>query len=98
MRLVLYTDTIRNKNTLLAQTFVVLTPPLGESPFLGGNNLLSSRVLELGTTQSFNKLGLVLVTGTDRHDWLSDVDTTDSSCRLAIGTPHTGLKPISTGT
>jgi hypothetical protein len=38
------------------------------------------------------------VTGTDRHDDLTNVDTGDSAVGLAPGTTHTSLKSIGTGT
>lgn len=55
---------------------------------------MSSRELELGTTQSLDNHGLVLVLGTHRHDGLTDVDTRNSALRLAERTTHTGLQTI----
>lgn len=61
-------------------------------------DLLSSWVLELGPPQSLNNLLLVSVLGTDGHDDLTDVDTSNGSLGLTKSTSHSSLEPISSST
>merc|ERR1711953_1434660 len=54
--------------------------------------------LELGTTESFVGMSFMVVTDTDGHQWLTNTDTGDETLWFTIGTTHTGLQSISTGT
>lgn len=60
-------------------------------------HLLTTRVLELGTTQCFDNLRLVAVGRTHRHDRLADAHTRHGSLRLAEGSAHSSLQPIGAG-
>jgi len=91
-------DTIGHQFAFFLQLLVLGALKLGESPFLGDEDLLASGVLELGSTQGFNDSGSVLVIGSDAHDGLSDVDTGNGSLGFAEGTSHSSLEPISSGT
>lgn len=55
-------------------------------------HLLSSRVLEFGSSKSFNNVGLVLIVRTNRHNWLTDVDSCNETLRFPISASHSGLK------
>jgi len=77
---------------------VVLAGELGETPLLGDNDLLATGELELGAAEGLNDHSLVRVLATDREDDLADIDTGSSAVGLTVGTTHTGLKTISTGT
>merc|ERR1711976_1053288 len=92
---VLYRNTVRYQTSILSHLSVILTVPLGESPFVGNEDLLPSWELELGSPQSLDHLLLVLVSGTYRQENLSDVDAGDGSLGLTEGTTHTSLEPIS---
>ncbi|CAO3563106.1 unnamed protein product [Mortierella alpina] len=77
---------------------IVLARELGETPLLGDNDLLATSELELGTAERLDDDSLVVVLATDREDDLTNVDTGSGTVGLTIGTTHTGLKTISTGT
>lgn len=55
--------------------------------------LLTTRELELGTSESLDDGGLVPVAGAHRHDGLSDMYASDSSLRFAESTSHSSLEP-----
>merc|ERR1712243_340579 len=74
---------------------VVGTVELGESPLLGDVNLLTAGELELGSPEGLDDGILMLVVGPDRHQGLSDVDTSDGSLGLAESSPHSSLQTIS---
>lgn len=71
---------------------------LGKAPLLGDVDLLATRKLELGPTQSLNHMFLVLQFGADGHDDLSNVDSGYSALGLSKGSPHTCLEPVSPST
>lgn len=81
----------------LLELQVLGTLDTGEAPNTGDVDLLTSRELELGTTESFDSVGDVLLEGTDGHEDLADVDTGDEAVRLTEGTTHTGLETIGSG-
>ena len=81
----------------LLELQVLGTLDTGEAPNTGDVDLLTSRELELGTTETFNTVGDVLLEGTDGHEDLADVDTGDETIRLTEGTTHTSLETIGSG-
>lgn len=68
-----------------------------EAPGAGDVDLLTSRELELGTTEALHSVGNVLFEGTDGHEDLSNVNAGNEAIRLTEGTTHTGLETIRTG-
>ena len=95
---VLHSDTVRLKATLGQEVLEIFTVELGEAPLAGNKDLLTSRVLELGTSESLNDLLLVTVVGPHRHDGLTDLDTGNCALGFTKGTTHSGLQSISTST
>lgn len=81
----------------LLELQVLSTLNTGETPNTGDVDLLTSRELELGTTESFDSVGDVLLEGTDGHEDLADVDTGDETIRLTEGSTHTSLETIGSG-
>merc|ERR1712189_161909 len=77
---------------------ILFTIPSSESPFLGGENLLTTWELELGTSQSFNCSGFMSIFTTNRHQRLTNVDTGNCSLRFTISSSHSSLEPISSST
>ena len=55
-------------------------------------DLLTSGELELSTTQSLNDVVFVVLSGTDRHDWLTNVHSCNGSLGFAECSTHTGLQ------
>ena len=82
---------------LLLELQVLRAVNTSETPGTGDVDLLTSRELELGTTESFDSVGDVLLEGTDGHEDLADVDTGDETIRLTEGTTHTSLETIGSG-
>lgn len=76
---------------------VLLAAERGEAPVLGDNDLLATRELVLGSSESLESDSAVVVTSADAHEDLANVDTSDRAVRLAPGTTHTGLQSIGTG-
>ena len=60
---------------------------------LKATNLLSARKLEFFPSQSFNRVGLVLLTAPHRQDDLTNVHTCYSTLRFSKSTTHPSLKP-----
>ena len=54
--------------------------------------LLSAWEFELGSSEGLNGSILVLVSDSDRHDWLSNLNTSTSTQRFTISSSHSGLK------
>mmetsp|Transcript_48643 Transcript_48643/g.122402 ORF Transcript_48643/g.122402 Transcript_48643/m.122402 type:complete len:214 (-) Transcript_48643:109-750(-) len=76
---------------------VLLMCEASETPLAGDDDLLTSRELVLGATESLEHMRLHVVTRAHREKDLSDVDTSDETVGLAESVTHTGLKTISTG-
>jgi len=72
------------------------TREIGESPLLRNDDLLTSRELVLGTTESLHNDSLVRVLASNGKDDLTNVDTGYSSNRVTPGTTHTRRQPIGT--
>jgi len=92
--LVLNIATVWNKTTIRSHRLVLVTLPLGESPFATDVYLLTSGELELGSSQSLDDLVLVHILHTHRQDDLTNVHSGDSAKRLAISATHSRLQPI----
>jgi hypothetical protein len=94
VRTVLDVATVQGEAVIIAQSFVLLTVVLGEAPFLRDEDLLTAGVLELGTTQCLNHLGLEAIARTHRHDGLADVHAGNGALGFAESTTHSSLKPV----
>merc|ERR1719339_700942 len=68
--------------------------PLRETPLLADVDLLSARELELGPTEGLDNVILVLVSGADGDQDLSDLDAGHGSVCLTEGSSHSSLQPI----
>ena len=95
---VLHVGAIRLQLSILLEGLVVRALKLGEAPLLGHVDLLAARELELCTAQRLDDSSLVLIGSTDAHDGLANVDSGNSALRLAEGSSHSSLEPISSGT
>ncbi|VEN56466.1 unnamed protein product, partial [Callosobruchus maculatus] len=62
------------------------------APFFGYIDLLTTRELELGTTQGLNDCSLEPITTANTHDWLTNVHTSYSSLGFTKSTSHTSLE------
>ena len=94
---VLHGTAIRSDPALLASSDVVLAVELGEAPLVGLHDFLSSGEFELGTAESLNHVGSVVILGADRHDDLADGDTGSHLHGLTVGVTHTGGQTIGSG-
>jgi len=90
--------TIRLQSSIFSVLFINRALEFGETPFLGHEDLLASRVLELGSAQRLNDSSPVLVIGSNAHDGLSDVYSCNCTLGFTEGTTHSSLEPISSGT
>ena len=68
------------------------------SPLSALNNLLAARELELGASQSFTGMCSIVVLASNRKEYLTNVHPSTGALRLAKGTPHSSLEPISPST
>jgi len=93
----LYISSILQHLLLLLQLEVVLLINVRESPLLRDNDLLPSGELVTSTAESLHDDRGILLLATDREDDLTNVHTGNGTVRLAPGTTHTSLQPISTG-
>ena len=76
---------------------VLLAPEVGETPVLGDDDLLATGELVLGAAEGLDGVGKVTITGTDGEENLANLDTSDKTVGLAVGTTHTGLETIGSG-
>jgi len=83
--------------TLLALSDVLLAAERSETPVLRDDDLLATRELVLGATESLDGGGAVSIPRPHGEDDLANVDTSDSAVGLAESTTHTGLKSIGSG-
>jgi len=95
---VLHAHTVWDQASLAAQFLKPLAGELGETPVLRGEDLLSTRELELGPAESLDGRSLVAVLGADGHDGLTDANASHGALWLAKGSSHSRLEPISSGT
>jgi len=71
---------------------------VAKAPILAGDDLLTSRELELGSLESFNCVLGVGVLATNGEQNLANGDAGTEASGLAKGTSHAGLQPIGSGT
>jgi len=90
----LYVDTLVNKAALLLVLKIVLTGELSEAPVTGDDNLLTSRELELGTTECLLSRCGVSISAADGHEHLANGDTSAKAKRLSESATHTSLQSI----
>jgi hypothetical protein len=88
-------DTIGHNSTITLVLQVIGTAELGEAPLSALNDLLATRELELGTTQSLAGMGSIAVLAAHRKENLANVHPSTGTLGLAKGTPHSSLEPIS---
>merc|ERR1719186_2004982 len=98
LRHVLHVDTVGLEAAISPHLGVLVAVPLGEAELLADEDLLPAGELELAPPQGFNDLVLELVVAPDGEKDLSNPDPSCSAVGLAIGTPHSGLEPISSST
>merc|ERR1712176_1113664 len=98
LRQVLDVAAIRLQGSIGPPLRVLLPLPLGEPKLLAHVDLLPARELELRPSQSLNNVSLVFVMRPDRDKNLTNPDPGSCSMGLAIGSSHSGLQPISSGT
>jgi len=79
---------------LLLQLQVILLVDIGESPFLGNDDLLATRELVPRTAESLDHNSRVVVLRPDGEDDLANVHTCDSAVRLAPCSTHASLQPV----
>jgi len=94
---VLNIHTIQLQPTVSSHLGIFVSFELGEAELLADKDLLASRELELGASESLNTLGLELVVGSDRDKNLTNPNSGSSSVSLAKSSSHSSLKPISSG-
>lgn len=75
----------RNERSVLSSLEVLVLLEGSESPLLGDDNLLTSRELVLGTTESFNDVRRVGILGANGDQRLVDLNTGGGSRRLSEG-------------
>jgi hypothetical protein len=90
-------DAVRDDPALLSSLGVLLSGPLGESPLIRPQDLLSSGELILSSAEGFDDMGGVGVLATDRHDHLADLNTGSHFHGLSVRPTHTGGETICSG-
>lgn len=101
---VLHINSIFKYPILLSHLYIFLPIPFCKTPFPAYHYLnevkqsllilfylLSSWKLELGTSQCLNDSCFMIILGTDRYDWLTNVYPGYSALRLTKGTSHSSL-------
>jgi len=75
---------------------VFFTTERSETPVLGYNDLLATRELVLGSSESLESDSTVRITSSDTQDDLTNVDTGNGSVGLTPSTTHSSLQSIGT--
>jgi len=88
-------STIGYEASLLAESRVLFTVELGESPLFGDHDLLLSGELEGSTASSLDDVLGHVVLAANGEDDLSNLHTGHDTVGLAKGTTHSSLEPIS---
>ena len=91
-----HVDALIDETTSSLVLQVILLRESSEAPVLANVNLLSAGELELGSSKSLSSNGNLVLSGSDRHQNLTDIDSSGNHGRLTEGTSHTSLKSIST--
>merc|ERR1719370_2695459 len=95
---VLHVDTVGLETAVSPHLGVLVAVPLGEAKLLADEDLLPARELELAPPQGLNNLVLELVVAPHGQKDLSNPHPSCGPVGFAIGTPHSSLEPISSGT
>ena len=82
---------------LLLEVMELTLGELGETELDGGDDLLTTGILEHGSSQGLLGVRNVLSLNSDGHEDGADVDTGSSAVGLTPSLSHTGGKSISTG-
>merc|ERR1740123_1129732 len=80
--------TIGSDTSASPQFFEFVAFKLGESPFLGNEDLLTSGKLEFGPPESFNNGSLMSVVCSDGHEGLSNAHTSSACARQHFVDPQ----------
>jgi hypothetical protein len=91
-------STILQHPLLLLHLLILCLLHIRKAPLFRDDNLLPARELVPRTAERFDDHWRVLVFAADRHDDLANVHAGDRAVRLAPGTAHASLQPISTST
>jgi hypothetical protein len=75
---------------------VVLLGELSETPVLANVDLLSAGQLELGSSKGLSGGASLILSGSDRHQHLTDINSSGNHGWLTEGSSHTGLESIGT--
>lgn len=78
----------------VAKLDVLLSGELGETPVVRDHDVLPSREFILGSAESLDDLGLVLILGADGDQILANVDSCGNSVGLSECVSHTSLETI----
>jgi hypothetical protein len=82
------------KDTLiLLQLHVILTVDIGKAPLARNNDLLATRELITGATESFLNGDSIGVLAANGENDLANVDTRNGAVGFAPRATHTGLQP-----
>merc|ERR1719209_624815 len=95
---VLHVDAVGLEVAARPHLLVLVAVSLGEAELLADEDLLPARELELAPPQGLDNLGLELVVTPHREKDLSNPHSSCSSMSFAVGSPHSGLEPISSST
>lgn len=82
---------------LFLELQVLSAVKIGETPLAGNVDGLTAGELELGAAEGLNGMRDVLLNGAHRHDNVTNVNASDDTIGLTVGTTHTGLETIRTG-
>merc|ERR1712076_137213 len=86
------------QNSVLPHLRVLVSLPLSEAPLRRDQNLLSSRELELGTSECLDSTGLLVVLHPHGQKRPPNLHSGHCSLGLAKGTSHSSLESIGPGT
>merc|ERR1719320_738271 len=95
---VLHVDAVSLEVAARPHLLVLAAGPLGEAKLLADEDLLPAGELELAPPQGLDNLSLELVVAPHGEKDLSDPHSSCGSMSFAVGSPHSGLEPISSGT
>ena len=94
---VLQVATVLEDTVAVAGLNVLVTAHISEAPLLRDNDLLATSELVTRAAQSLNRVRAVHVTGADREEDLTNVDTSDKVVWPTERTTHTSLQTVGTG-
>jgi hypothetical protein len=89
--------TLHAQSASILQLLISLTSEWRETHLSGEQNLLSSRELKHGSSQSLNNLILAGILGAHGHEWLANVYTGNHAVWATKGLSHTRGQTIGTG-